>query len=56
MLPDNLDYAAITAISFEGRQRLGARRPRTLGDAQSLPGVTAADIETLWAVLQSRLR
>lgn len=55
-LPEDLDYAAITAISFEGRQRLGAKRPRTLGEAQSLPGVTAADIETLWAVLQARLR
>jgi len=50
-LPAELDYAALTCLSFEGRLRLGRHRPRTLGEARSLPGVSEADVETLLAIL-----
>jgi tRNA uridine 5-carboxymethylaminomethyl modification enzyme len=53
-LPEHLDYAAIGCLSHEGRLRLSARRPRTLGEADTLPGVSQADMETLYAALQSR--
>jgi tRNA uridine 5-carboxymethylaminomethyl modification enzyme len=53
-IPANLDYAAFKTISQEGRIVLGKRRPRTLGEAGSLPGVSQADMETLWAMMQSR--
>jgi tRNA uridine 5-carboxymethylaminomethyl modification enzyme len=55
-LPDDLDYAAIGSLSHEGRLRLTARRPRTLGEADTLPGVSQADMETLYAMMQSRAR
>jgi tRNA uridine 5-carboxymethylaminomethyl modification enzyme len=55
-LPDDLDYAAIPCLSHEGRLRLVARRPRTLGEADTLPGVSQVDLDTLYAVLQSRHR
>ncbi len=55
-LPADLDYGAIPCLSHEGRLRLCARRPRTLGEADTLPGVSQADLETLYAALQSRLR
>jgi tRNA uridine 5-carboxymethylaminomethyl modification enzyme len=55
-LPDDLDYATIGSLSHEGRQRLLARRPRTLGEADTLPGVSQADMETLYAVMQSRAK
>jgi tRNA uridine 5-carboxymethylaminomethyl modification enzyme len=55
-LPDGLDYAVLPGLSWEGRRTLVARRPRTLGEIGSLPGVSHADVETLWGHLQSRLR
>jgi tRNA uridine 5-carboxymethylaminomethyl modification enzyme len=55
-LPADLDLGTCTALSFEGRQKLARHRPRTLGEAEGIPGVTQADIETIWALMQSRLR
>ena len=55
-LPEDLDLGACTAISTEGRKRLAAHRPATLGACGSLPGVTQADMETIWSLMQARLR
>ena len=55
-LPADLDPAAITTLSTEGRLVLLKRKPRTLGEAGSLPGVSQVDLETLWAAMQGRLR
>jgi tRNA uridine 5-carboxymethylaminomethyl modification enzyme len=55
-LPEDLDPRAITTLSTEGRLTLLKRRPRTLGEAATLPGVTQVDVETLWAAMQARLR
>ncbi len=44
VIPETLDYAAILALSREAREKLAARRPRTLGAASRIPGVTPADI------------
>jgi len=55
-LPENLDYLALPGLSWEGRKTLTARRPRTVGEIGSLPGVSQADVETLWGHLQARLR
>ena len=55
-LPADLDLATCTAISHEGRQKLVRGQPRTLGEAETIPGVTQADIETIWALMQARLR
>ena len=46
-LPAGLDYAGLTALSAEARQRLAAARPATLGAASRLPGVTAAALTVL---------
>jgi tRNA uridine 5-carboxymethylaminomethyl modification enzyme len=54
-LPADFDLSTCTALSFEGRQKLGKHRPRTLGEAERVPGVTQADIETIWALMQCRL-
>jgi len=43
-LPSNLDYSAIAWLSTEARQRLETTRPRTLGAASRLEGVTAAAV------------
>jgi tRNA uridine 5-carboxymethylaminomethyl modification enzyme len=46
-LPDDLDYTAVTALSFEVRQKLARHRPTTLGQAARISGVTPAAISLL---------
>jgi tRNA uridine 5-carboxymethylaminomethyl modification enzyme len=46
-LPEELDYAQVTALSFEVRQKLARHRPATLGQASRLSGVTPAAISLL---------
>ena len=41
-LPDQLDYAAIGGLSNEARQKLQAHRPRTIGHAGRIDGMTPA--------------
>ena len=55
-LPLDLDLTTCAAISHEGRQKLAKAKPRTLGEAETIPGVTQADIETIWALMQGRLK
>ena len=46
-LPPELDYAQVTALSFEVRQKLDRHRPETLGQASRISGVTPAAISLL---------
>ncbi|MGB5246338.1 MAG: tRNA uridine-5-carboxymethylaminomethyl(34) synthesis enzyme MnmG [Woeseia sp.] len=46
-LPGDIDYAAVTGLSNEARQRLAAVRPETLGQASRLEGVTPSTISLL---------
>ncbi len=46
-IPDDLDYAAVTALSYEVRQKLAHHRPQTLGQASRISGVTPAAISLL---------
>ena len=41
-LPEDIDYAAMTGLSNEARQKLAANRPRTVGHAARLDGITPA--------------
>jgi len=56
VLPDDLDYAAVKGLSNESRQRLAAQRPRTIGHAARLDGVTPAALTLLVAHLKARAR
>ncbi|MBI4060461.1 MAG: tRNA uridine-5-carboxymethylaminomethyl(34) synthesis enzyme MnmG [Elusimicrobia bacterium] len=47
-IPSGLDYAAIGALTNESRQKLSRLRPRTLGQAGRIPGVTPSDLQILW--------
>jgi tRNA uridine 5-carboxymethylaminomethyl modification enzyme len=43
-IPDGLDYGKIVGLRAETRQRLGAIRPTSLGQAARISGITPADI------------
>ncbi|WP_374369273.1 tRNA uridine-5-carboxymethylaminomethyl(34) synthesis enzyme MnmG [Piscinibacter sp.] len=46
-LPAELDYAQVSALSFEVRQKLARHKPETLGQASRISGVTPAAISLL---------
>ena len=47
LLPAELDYNDVPALSFEVRQTLNRQRPQTLGQASRMSGVTPAAISLL---------
>jgi tRNA uridine 5-carboxymethylaminomethyl modification enzyme len=48
-LPDDFDYAALTGLSNEAKQKLSQHRPRTIGHAAKLDGMTPAALTLLVA-------
>lgn len=46
-ISDQLNFAEITALSAEGREKLNKIRPATLGQASRISGVSPADISVL---------
>jgi tRNA uridine 5-carboxymethylaminomethyl modification enzyme len=48
-LPDDLDYAVLPGLSNEVRQKLQAHRPRTIGHAGRIDGMTPAALTLLIA-------
>ncbi len=46
-LPDDLDYESISGLKIEARQRFGEIRPKTLGQAGRIAGITPADVAVL---------
>ena len=55
-LPEDLEYASIAGLSNEARQKLVEVRPRTLGHAARIPGITAATLSLLLVHLKARER
>ncbi len=54
--PEDFDFGSIGAIRIESRQKLGKIRPRSLGQASRLAGVTPADLQVLLVHLEARHR
>jgi len=55
-IPDDLAFDDLRALSREAREKLTRHRPRTLGAAGRVPGVTPADVAILSIMLHRRER
>ena len=51
-LPESLDYSQLPGLSNEARQRLDGARPRTIGQAARIDGITPAALTLLAAHLK----
>ena len=51
-IPETLDYAAIPHLRIQARQKLVHHRPRTLGQASRVEGVSPADLAILMVYLE----
>ena len=52
LLPEQLDYLSIQGLRLEARQKLQAIRPRSLGQASRVSGVSPADVAVLMVYLK----
>ena len=53
-LPEDADYHLIQGLRIEARQKLSRVRPRSLGQASRISGVSPADVSVLILWLRSR--
>jgi tRNA uridine 5-carboxymethylaminomethyl modification enzyme len=53
-IPEGIDYMAVSGLSTEVRERLSAIRPRSLGQAARMPGVTPAAVSLIAVHLRGR--
>ena len=54
LLPESIDYETLKGISLEGRQKLNRFKPRSIGQASRISGVSPADVSVLLVYLQQR--
>jgi tRNA uridine 5-carboxymethylaminomethyl modification enzyme len=53
-LPEEIEYAELSTISLEGREKLDRVRPRSLGQAARIPGLRVCDLNALVVELARR--
>ena len=53
-MPEDIDYASIAGLRLEARQKLDTIRPKNLGQAGRVSGVSPADVAVLMVYLKQR--
>ena len=53
-LPEDADYLNMSGLRIEARQKLDRQRPRSLGQASRIPGVSPGDVSVLMIWLRTR--
>ncbi len=56
LLPEDIDYNTISGICLEARQKLNKFKPRSVGQASRISGVSPADISVLLIYLEQQKR
>ncbi len=56
LIPEDVDYAVVRALSHEGREKLAKMRPRSLGQAARIPGLRPGDVQVLSIHIEQRRR
>ena len=54
LIPEDFEYAALTGLTLEAREKLARIRPRNLGQAGRIPGVSPSDVAQLSIALAAR--
>lgn len=54
LIPDDMDYQSLSGLKAEARHRFSEIRPRTLGQAARISGITPADVTLLMIALEKR--
>lgn len=52
LLPETINYDAVTSLRIEAKQKLAQIRPRSIGQASRISGVSPADISVLLVYLE----
>ena len=53
LLPEDIDYETVQGISLEARQKLNKFKPRSIGQASRISGISPADVSVLLIYLQT---
>ncbi len=56
LLPQDIDYMQVDSLRIEARQKLNKVKPKSLGQASRIPGVSPGDINVLIIMMEKRRR
>ena len=54
LIPEDFEYADLTGLTLEAREKLARIRPKNLGQASRIPGVSPSDVAQLSIALAAR--